>query len=79
MLNRTNIRSAQVRFRAALKSRHAATGLRSGDDIARAIERRTGVPSAAITADHWRTIPSGGRFLPVRSEGERFTANLCDE
>lgn len=78
-MNRTNIRAAQVRFRAALKSRHAATGLRSGDDIARVIESRTGVPYAAITANRWRTVPSGGRFLPVRNTGERFTANLSED
>jgi hypothetical protein len=54
-------RAARGRFRHALKSRYAATGLSVGDDIARVLERRTGVPFAAIVADQW------GRecFVPI--------------
>lgn len=46
-------RAARGRFRHALKSRYTATGLSVGDDIARVLERRTGVPFAAIVADQW--------------------------
>ena len=44
------VRAARGRYRAAIKCRYAATGLRSGDDIGRVIERRTGVPYMALVA-----------------------------
>ena len=49
-LTRALVRAARGRYRAALKSRYAATGLRAGDDIGRVIERRTGVPYMALVA-----------------------------
>lgn len=57
------VNSVRSRYQAAFQYRYAATGLRAGDDIARVLERRTGVPYMAIVASatgcptrHWPVL-----------------------
>jgi hypothetical protein len=75
-------RAARGRFRHALKSRYAATGLSVGDDIARVLERRTGVPFAAIVADQWGRecfVPIVLR-VPSRADAvAHYVANMVEE
>lgn len=80
-INASTARAARGRFRHALKSRYAATGMNMGDDIARVIESRTGIPYAAIVVSRWIEKPFIPAYLRVGEgrTGATYVANMVEE